>query len=241
MTTSTDTNDANGLCNSLKSIHLLTKQRPITVSSKRNNWVFIYYLSLPLSRLLSDLLPFVMILLGSSLLRDIPSPLISFPFSDSVSSISAMINFFSNSRGNFPSDLFILFWSFSVFPAGVMVLLVLSPLLDFSSRPSFSLPWSSPIVGVWFRISSGGGSSLLPVSLEPFSCSKKRTCTTVLRGSRSFFTAWARTSGDNFWQSRIRQRRFLSALLRSGCSCLSIETHCECVRNEISELKLPWT
>ena len=181
-----------------------------------------------------------MIFLGSNLHRDIPSSLISFPFSNSFSSISPMINFFSISTGNFPSDLFILFWSFSLFPAGVMVLLTPSPLLNVSSGPSFSLPWSIPVLSVWFRISSGG-SSLWPVSLEPLSCSKKRTCTTVLKGSRSFFTAWARTSGDNFWQSRIRQRRFLSALLRSGCSCLSIETHCECVRNEISELKLPWT
>jgi len=43
------------------------------------------------------------------------------------------------------------------------------------------------------------------------------------------FTAWARTSGDNFWHSRIWQRWLLSALHRSGCSCLSIETYCECV------------
>ncbi len=49
----------------------------------------------------------------------------------------------------------------------------------------------------------------------------------------SFFTAWARTSGDNFWQSRIRHGHFLSALLKSGCSCLSIETHGECVRNKL--------
>ncbi|MFS8029170.1 hypothetical protein Hanom_Chr16g01519191 [Helianthus anomalus] len=50
-------------------------------------------------------------------------------------------------------------------------------------------------------------------------CSKKRTCTTTRNGRSSFWAACMHTSIDNFLQSSVRQRRFLSVLLRFGCDC----------------------
>lgn len=63
--------------------------------------------------------------------------------------------------------------------------------------------------------------ALLPPAAAPMvlSCSTKRSCTMVRSGNRSLAIACARTSGDIFRQSIRRHRRFLSALLSSGCSC----------------------
>jgi hypothetical protein len=61
---------------------------------------------------------------------------------------------------------------------------------------------------------------LAPAPPMVLSCSTKSSCTMVRSGIRSLDIASARTSGDSFRQSISRHRRFLSALLSSGCSCM---------------------
>lgn len=141
------------------------------------------------------------------------SSLVSLTFSDSTSPGSLLITMFlSDLRCNF------LCWSLSGM-AGLGALLVPSCLLARSSGGNFGLLWTVSLNGASCALErSPRGGSFWLVALKPLSWSKKSTCTTVLNGRRSFFTAWAHTSGDSFWQSRIRQRRFFSALFRSGCS-----------------------
>jgi len=76
-----------------------------------------------------------------------------------------------------------------------------------------SMPWA-----VSNALMLLGMSVTLPPAAAARACSKKRTCTTTLRGSNSFCAACMQASTDNFLQSRIRHNLFLSFLFSSGCA-----------------------
>lgn len=65
------------------------------------------------------------------------------------------------------------------------------------------------IIG-WYWDSPASFRVLLAIALFIFTCSEKRTCTTILSGSRSFCAACMQASIESFWQSITRQSRFLS-------------------------------
>ena len=86
------------------------------------------------------------------------------------------------------------------------------------------LPWD-PVFSngskAWI-LSGRSGPLELPDDWADLACSKKRTCTTTRKGSRSFCAACMHASGDNFLQSISLHILFFSPLLSPGCSCTKI-------------------
>lgn len=98
-------------------------------------------------------------------------------------------------------------------------------MLHWSSAGPVALVLNDAVIGLLgspFDVRSAlmllGMSVTRPPDVVALACSKKRTCTTTLNGSRSFWAACVQASIDNFLQSRIRHKFFLSLLLRSGCA-----------------------